>query len=138
MIHALTEMKGMVYLAARRIGCDPNTIHNRARRSPEVADCIRHQRGEVVDTAELKLYTAVLAGEPWAVQLCLKTLGRDRGYAEAGSGAALVIPIPWDKVVLPPDRDEVEVRLREAVERQAAPALEDSSGPASSNGQPPP
>ena len=39
-------------------------------------------RGELVDYGELALRRAVVDGEPWAVGLVLKTLGRDRGYVE--------------------------------------------------------
>jgi hypothetical protein len=81
-IAALRETKGLVYLAAKRIGCDPTTIYDRAKRSAAVARTIRNERGEVVDTAELTLYNAILAVEPWAIQLTLKTLGKDRGYVE--------------------------------------------------------
>jgi hypothetical protein len=129
MIAALVQTKGMVYLAARSIGCDPSTIFDRAKRSPAVADCIKSQRGEVVDIAEMKLYTAVLAGEPWAVQLCLKTLGKDRGYREDDSPRVAVIPIPWDQVVMAPDRDEVEARLVAAIERQSAAASQAGAAP---------
>jgi hypothetical protein len=81
-IAALQETKGLVFLAAKRVGCDPDTIYNRAKRSPEVAKAIKNQRGEVVDTAELKLYQAILNGEPWSIAMVLKTLGKDRGYVE--------------------------------------------------------
>src|SRR5262245_24134441 len=82
MTAALAATRGMVYLAARRLGCKADTIYRRARASPEVADCLRCQRGEFVDTAELRLYDAVLEGRPWAVAMVLKTLGKDRGYVE--------------------------------------------------------
>jgi hypothetical protein len=82
MIAALQETKGLVFLAAQRVGCDPDTIYNRARKSPAVAAAIRNQRGVVVDTAELKLYQAILDGQAWAIALTLKTLGKDRGYVE--------------------------------------------------------
>jgi hypothetical protein len=82
MIDALRETKGMIYLAAARLGCRAQTFYNRARSTPAVARLIQHERGCVVDTAELKLYTAILAGEPWAIQMTLKTLGKDRGYVE--------------------------------------------------------
>jgi hypothetical protein len=45
------------------------------------------------------------------------------------------MPLPWDQVVLPPDRDEVEIRLAAAIARQA-PALGDASRPTDGNGQP--
>jgi hypothetical protein len=85
-IDALTQCKGLVYLAAKRLGADPGTLYRRAKKSPVVAEAIKHQRGEMIDTAELSLYNAVLRGEPWAVCLILKTLGKDRGYVEAIEG----------------------------------------------------
>lgn len=81
-IAALAETKGLVYLAARVVGCDPDTIYHRAKKSPDVAAAIRAHRGELIDRAEQKLSEAVDRGEAWAVALVLKTLGRDRGYVE--------------------------------------------------------
>lgn len=81
-IAALKKKKGMVYHAAAAAGCDPDTIYERAKVSPAVAAVMRHERGSFVDTAEMKLYDAVEAGEAWAVQMALKTLGKDRGYVE--------------------------------------------------------
>lgn len=81
-MEALAATKGLVYLAAKRLGCKPDTIYARVRTSPDVAACLKQQRGEIVDTGELSLYNAVLKGESWAVQFVLKTLGKDRGYVE--------------------------------------------------------
>jgi hypothetical protein len=82
LISTLQEMKGLVFLTAKKLGCAPTTIYRRAAKSPAVAAAIQQQRGELVDTAELSLYNAILRGEAWAVTLALKTLGRDRGYIE--------------------------------------------------------
>jgi hypothetical protein len=79
---ALEETKGAVYLAAKALGCCADVIYDRAKKVKTVARLIQTERGKVLDTAELKLYTAVLAGEPWAVILVLRTLGKDRGYSE--------------------------------------------------------
>jgi transposase-like protein len=81
-IKALKETNGMIYLAARRLGCTPQTIYNRANRTQVVKQAIEDSRGEIVDLAEQKLRLAILAGEPWAVALTLKTLGKQRGYVE--------------------------------------------------------
>jgi hypothetical protein len=83
MIAALQETKGLVFLAARKLGCERRTIYRRAESSKAVAAVIAQQRGEMVDTAELSLYNAILGGEAWAVQFVLKTLGKDRGYVES-------------------------------------------------------
>jgi transposase-like protein len=81
-IKALKETNGMIYLAARRLGCTPQTIYNRANRTQIIQQAIEDSRGEIVDLAEQKLRLAILAGEPWAVALTLKTLGKQRGYVE--------------------------------------------------------
>src|SRR5262245_38015956 len=82
MIDALKETKGMVYLAARKIGCDPKTVYTYAKRYASVQAAIDDERGHFVDTCELALNRAVLNGEGWAVCFALKTLGKDRGYVE--------------------------------------------------------
>jgi hypothetical protein len=81
-ISALKSKKGMVYLAAASIGCDPDTIYYRAKKNKAIASVMRSERGKVVDTGELKLFAAMKKGAPWAVQFALRTLGKDRGYVE--------------------------------------------------------
>jgi hypothetical protein len=81
-IAALVKHRGLVYRAAADIGCCPDTIYDRAKKSDAVAKTIKHQRAGVVDLAENQLINALEAGEPWAVQLALKTIGKDRGYVE--------------------------------------------------------
>lgn len=81
-IEALRETKGMVYLAAKRLGCEAQTIYNYRDRYPAVRAEMEQQDGEVDDAAEMKLYQAIIAGEPWAVQFRLRTKGKGRGYVE--------------------------------------------------------
>lgn len=82
MINAINATKGMVYVAADKLGCDPVTIYNYAKKYPEVQAAIDAQRGRMVDTAELALWKALQNGEGWAISLTLKTIGRERGYVE--------------------------------------------------------
>lgn len=82
MIDALKAASGMVYVAARKLGCDPKTVYNYAKRYPSVQQAIDSERGHFLDTTELALQRAVLAGEGWAVCFTLKTLGKERGYIE--------------------------------------------------------
>lgn len=82
MINAINATKGMVYVAADKLGCDPVTIYNYAKKYPEVQAAIDAQRGRMVDTAELALWKALQNGEGWAISLTLKTIGRERGYTE--------------------------------------------------------
>jgi hypothetical protein len=79
---ALIETKGMMFIAAQRLGCDPETIRNYCRRYPSVQAAKDAQRGAMIDLAELKLWQAIQEGEAWGITLCLKTLGKDRGYVE--------------------------------------------------------
>jgi hypothetical protein len=81
-ITALKKRKGLIYLAAETLGCAPLTIYRRVELSQEVAQCLKDQRGKIVDTAENKLFISVNKREPWAVAMVLKTLGKDRGYVE--------------------------------------------------------
>jgi len=81
-IKALKTTHGMIYLAAQALGCAPKTIYLRANKSKEVRQTIDDCRGQIIDKAELKLEQAVMNGEPWAVQMALKTIGKSRGYVE--------------------------------------------------------
>jgi hypothetical protein len=81
-IAALRETKGMVFLAAKHLGCDADTIKNYAKRYPSVATALLAERGEMIDTAELKLWASIQNGEAWGITLALKTIGKDRGYVE--------------------------------------------------------
>ncbi len=82
MISALEKFKGAVYLAAESIGCHPDTIYSRARKSDVVKKAITLHRGKMLDTAELALYKAVTRGESWAIAFALKSVGRKRGYGD--------------------------------------------------------
>jgi hypothetical protein len=82
-IRALNDTRGMIYLAAERMGCEADTIYNYAKRFPAVAAAIQRHRERTTDIAELKLYQAITNGEPWAIQFYLKTQGRGRGYQDS-------------------------------------------------------
>ena len=99
-IKALEETHGMIYLAASSLGCSPHTVYRHAAKNPKVQDVIDSYRGKLVDKAELKLEQAVMNGEPWALTLTLKTLGKQRGYVErqevtGADGAAHKIEVEY-------------------------------------------
>lgn len=79
---ALTATNGMVYLAAKRLGCGPSSIYRRMEKSAKVKAVVDDSRGELLDTAETALKSAVIAKEGWAVCFTLKTIGKERGYVE--------------------------------------------------------
>lgn len=81
---ALKASGGMVHVAARKLGCDPKTIYNRAKKTPGIQEAIGDNREYMVDLAETALKAAIIRQEPWAVSMALtKTAsGRRRGYGE--------------------------------------------------------
>lgn len=81
-IAALQETKGMMFLAAKRLGCSHETIRRYCQRYPTVQAAKDAERGEMVDTAELKLWQSIQNGEAWGIAYCLSRLGKDRGYVE--------------------------------------------------------
>jgi len=101
-IDALREVKGMVYLAADRLGCEAQTIYNYRDRYPAIKAGMEAQDGKIDDIAEMKLYQAIMAGESWAVQFRLRTKAKHRGYIEKSvtevtgkNGDALTIRLQW-------------------------------------------
>lgn len=79
---ALRASKGMVSIAAQRLGCDQDTVLNYCKRYPTVEAVKREARTEVLDEAELRLWKAIQRDEAWAISFCLRTIGRSRGYGE--------------------------------------------------------
>jgi hypothetical protein len=81
-VKALTRTKGMVYLAAKILQCNPQTVYNYAKRYVSVQQAIDNERGKFLDTTELALQDAIDDGQGWAIAFALKTLGKHRGYVE--------------------------------------------------------
>jgi hypothetical protein len=105
--HALIETKGMVYIAAQRLGCTVETIRLYCKRYPSVQAARDAQRGQMVDLAELKLYQSIQNGEPWGIAFALKTLGKDRGYVErqeltGQDGQGMVLRVVYENAPDPP------------------------------------
>ena len=81
-VDALKATKGMIYYAADRLGCHPDTIRNYGKRYASVRDEMDKQDGMVNDLAELKLIQAINAGDLGAIKYRLSTKAKDRGYVE--------------------------------------------------------
>lgn len=79
---ALQQTKGMVYIAARQLGCSPNTIKARIAKSVKLQGLVESEAGTVIDTAELKLFQSIMDGDLGAIKYMLSTKGKDRGYVE--------------------------------------------------------
>jgi hypothetical protein len=81
-IEALTETKGLVYLAADRLGCTAQTVYNYIDRYPTIKTAWEAANGRMGDIAEQRLFEAVNLGTPWAVGFYLARKHKNRGYAE--------------------------------------------------------
>ena len=81
-IAAIKAKKGLIYLAAQRLKCTPETIYQRIKESPDVAQAVKDAREQLIDTTEEKLFQSIAKRDPWAITLTLKTLGKHRGYVE--------------------------------------------------------
>lgn len=81
-IQTLKQTKGLVTLAAARLGISPQAIYKRAKKSPAIQEAIDASRDELIDQAELGLRNAVAQQQPWAIALVLNTIGKNRGYVK--------------------------------------------------------
>ena len=79
---ALTETRGLVTLAAKRLGISRQAVNARIKNSKLVRDALIDAREAQLDRTELALFNQIDAGEGWAVIWYLKTLGKGRGYVE--------------------------------------------------------
>jgi|SRR5262245_22823229 len=95
---AVRSSRGLLTLAARRLGCDRHTVLRYAEHYPTVAAALSDAREQQIDVAEAKLFEAIDGGELAAITFYLRTVGRHRGYG---------------------DRTEVAVDGRVAVEAEA-------------------
>ena len=82
MVDALTETKGMITIAAKRLGCAPNTVRRYIARSPTIAQAKQDAHDEMGDAVELKLYNEAMGGNIAALIFLAKTQLKDRGYVE--------------------------------------------------------
>lgn len=76
----LKDTKGLIYLSAQKLGCTAAVLQIMIDADDELTEIIAQQRGEIADAAELVIYSAIVAREPWAVKYYLETKARDRGY----------------------------------------------------------
>ena len=79
-VAALKETKGMVYLAADRLGCTANTVYSYIERYASVKYAFEAASEKMLDISELKLFNQIMDDKPWAIAFHLKTKGRKRGY----------------------------------------------------------
>lgn len=81
-IVAVREGRGLMTLAAKRLGCHAHTIRNYRRRYATVAAAMDEALEAQLDLAEAKLYQLIGEGDLGAIRYFLSTRGKHRGYVE--------------------------------------------------------
>lgn len=118
---ALTETRGMTFVAAQRLGCSHNTIVAWLAKSPALRLIREQAKGALIDTAELKLAQAVQAGDLGAIKFYLQMQARDRGYvARTEITGADGGPIRSEVINGDTARDRLAGRIDELAARRAA------------------
>lgn len=100
-IAALQKTRGMVYLAAKELGCSHVTVYNYINRHPTIAAAKEAEEGKMGDATELKLYHAIMNDEHWAIAFYLSTKAKNRGYTKrqeitGAEGKALTIRVVYE------------------------------------------
>lgn len=81
-IVALRTAQGSVVKASNALNVTPHRLSRFIGLRPQLINLMRSFRSSLVDIAESHLIDAIQNGERWAVQLVLKTLGKNKGYTE--------------------------------------------------------
>jgi uncharacterized Fe-S cluster-containing MiaB family protein len=79
---ALRNHNGIVSTAAKALKVSRQAIDRRISNSATLKAVVIEARSDVVDLAETKLIELIQAGDVRAILFTLRTLGRDRGWAE--------------------------------------------------------
>jgi hypothetical protein len=79
---ALYDHYGIVSQAARSLGRTRDALAKRIKKNPSLQEALKQARERLIDKGESALVAAIDRGEPWAISLALKTLGKHRGYTE--------------------------------------------------------
>ena len=82
MIDALTEAKGIIASASRRLGTTRATVYRYIKKYATVKTAYEDARESNIDYVESQVMKAIRDGNVTAMIFFLKTVGRDRGYNE--------------------------------------------------------
>lgn len=85
----ITEAKGNVAAVARAFGVSRQAVSQYIARHPKLQEATTTAREEMLDNAESKLYSEMMAGNTAALIFFLKTQGKRRGYIERGEVALI-------------------------------------------------
>jgi hypothetical protein len=94
---AIMKHHGFLKYVAAEFGLSYGAILARVKQSETLTRMMFLAREDMKDVAEMGLYRALEGEKPWAIQLALKTLAKNRGYSErvehtGKDGEALIPP----------------------------------------------
>lgn len=81
-VAALGQSRGLITVAARILGCKPDSVRSYIRTHEECRVAYNDAQDSMGDLAEGALFRAITDRDPWAVQFYLKTKARHRGYGD--------------------------------------------------------
>lgn len=84
-LQAIRESKGMISVAAQRLGTSYQLLRKYADRYPEIQEAIDSFEEQRLDFAELKLTKKIQEGNLNAIMFYLERKGRKRGYGREPS-----------------------------------------------------
>lgn len=115
---ALRKTHGNFMLSAQMLKCSRVMIWSRVKKSEELQKIVEDERAGFVDIAEGALYTAILNGEPWAIQFTLKGIGKDRGHNEKTQQEITGKDGGPISIVREMSDEEIEKRAREILDKR--------------------
>lgn len=81
-VTAITEARGILAVAARRLGCSRQTLNTYSHRYASVRAALDDSRENLLDFTESKLLKLIDDENITAIIFYLKTQGKRRGYVE--------------------------------------------------------
>ena len=108
-IKAIQDTAGIKTAAAKKLGCDVDTVDRYCNRYPSVADAVKQARSGIVDMAESVLIQKLNRKEWDAAKFVLTTLGKDRGW-----GNTIDVNVKIDEIArqLAAEYGEDEARIK--------------------------
>ena len=82
MIDAIQDAKGILTVAARKLGCSRTTVYRYMERYSTIKDAYQEANESNIDFVETKLMEQINKGNITAIIFFLKTKAKHRGYVE--------------------------------------------------------
>ena len=82
MIEVIQDAKGILTVAARKLGCSRNTLYRYMQKYATVQDAYDEANESNIDFVETKLMEQINKGNITAIIFFLKTKAKHRGYVE--------------------------------------------------------